>query len=133
MKWWILPVVLLWLGTALWAQTPPPSTPPAAVQTPVPYTDEEFPSWVLKGRRAEIIAVGTFPLAYLLAGLGYDYTYYLSSGLPSANTPWPAGPGTSQWTVATQPELLQRKNLTLVGVAVGASLLVAAIDWMLGW
>jgi len=132
----ILGLLILVFAGALSAQTAPaPASPdtPAPILPAVPYTDKEFPSWVLKVRRAEIIAVGAFPLTYLLAGLGYDLTYYLGNGFPKANIPWPAGPGTSQWTVANQPELLQRKNLTLVGIAVGTSLLVAGLDWVLGW
>jgi len=133
-----VPVVFLAVAGTLWAQTAPatpsPTTPATApVLIPaVPYTEKEFPSWTLKLRRAEILTVGAFPLAYLLVGLGYDYTYYLSNGFPQANAPWPVGPGTSQWTMTTQPDLLQKKYITLVGMAVGASLLVAVADWLLG-
>ncbi len=97
-----------------------------------PYTDEEFEPWVRDLRRAEILAVGTFPLAYLLAGLGYDYYYYLANGFPQDNRPWPVGPGTSQWVAADQPDEVQRKNLTLIGVSVAAGILLAAVDWWLG-
>jgi len=111
------------------AASAPAATPGAVAASP--YQDQEFEPWVLKVRRAEVLAVGAFPLAYLFAGLGYDYTYYLSKGFPQENAPWPVGPGTSLWTTA-QPELLQKKNLALLGWAVGASLVLAAADWVLG-
>lgn len=101
-------------------------------QTARPYTDDEFEPWVRDLRRAEILAVGTFPLAYLLAGLGYDYYYYLSHGFPQDNIPWPVGPGTSQWVAANQPKEVQQKNLTLIGVSLAAGVLLAAVDWWLG-
>jgi len=97
-----------------------------------PYTDQEFAPWVQKLRRAEIIAVGAFPLAYLFAGAGYDFYYFSSNGFPQSNIPWPAGPGTSQWTTSSEPVLLQRKNLTLLAVSIGLSLVLAGVDWLLG-
>ena len=122
--------------------TPSPSASPAATPTPTPnpstvfaqakpYSDQEFPAWALRLRRFEIIAVGAFPIAYLFSGLGYDYAYYLGNGFPQDNIPWPAGPGTSQWTDTANHDKLQRKNYTLIGVAAGISLLLAGVDWFL--
>jgi len=145
----VLFIALLGLTAAVSAQTTgttsnpaatAPATSPAtgaanpAAPAPVaaPYTDKEFPGWVLKLRRAEILTIGAFPIAYLFAGLIYDYTYYVSAGFPSQNAPWPAGPGTSQWTTSNQPAQLQQKNLTLVGMSVGAGLMLAFVDWLLG-
>ena len=127
-------MLLLVLTPALsWGQTTPP-TPgtPGAPQAAQAYTDQEFEPWVLKLRRAEILAVGAFPLVYLFSGLGYDYFYYLSRGFPQDNIPWPAGPGTSQWTPLNQPDQLQQKNLTLVGVSLAVGVALAALDWALG-
>lgn len=126
---WTLLVVLAALVSA---QSAPSTAAPAALPAAVPYSDSEFPPWVLKLRRAEIIAVGTFPLAYLFAGLGFDYSYYMASGFSQAYAPWPVGPGTSQWTVSSQPAQLQQKNITLLGAAAVVSLLVAGADWLLG-
>jgi hypothetical protein len=138
-------LLLILLAVGLEAQTTPTPTPaptPAPATTPSPggafslakpYKDSEFPDWALKLRRFEIIAVGAFPVAYLFSGLGYDYAYYFGNGRPSANIPWPAGPGTSAWTNTDQHDLLQRKNYTLIAVAAGVSLLLATADWALGW
>jgi hypothetical protein len=115
--------------------TPSPSATPApggALSSAKPYSDSEFPGWALKLRRFEIIAVGAFPVAYLFSGLGYDYVYYFSNGMPSANIPWPAGSGTSAWTNTDNHDKLQKKNYTLIAVAAGVSLLLATVDWALG-
>jgi len=127
---------------SLWSQsvtpTPTPTPVPTTVaQTAEAYTDQEFPPWVLKVRRAEILAVGAFPLAYLFAGLGYDYYYYLSqyspqTGFPQAYAPWPVGPGTSGWTVSSQPDLVKKKTLTLVSISLITGLVLATVDWWLG-
>lgn len=108
------------------------SAPPAALTPPEPYSEDEFEPWMLDLRRAEIIAIGAFPVAYLFAGLGYDYYYYLSQGFPVDNIPWPAGPGTSRWVVTTDKERLNQKNAALIGTSVAAGLILAAVDWWLG-
>jgi len=103
-----------------------------AVLPAEPYTDTEFQPWVLQLRRAEIIAIGAFPLAYLLTGLGYDYYYYLSNGTPQDNIPWPVGPGTSRWLAPTQSALLDKKNITLVSFSLLSGIILAGVDWWLG-
>jgi hypothetical protein len=123
-------------GTAgLWADdaTAPSTTSVLGPVAAKPYDDAEFEPWVLKLRRAEIIAVGAFPVAYIFAGLGYDWAYYAGNGFPQDNIPWPAGPGTSQWTTSANGAQLQQKNWSLVGMSVGISLAIAALDWVLGW
>lgn len=113
--------------------TPNPTPNPGSVFSGAkPYSDSEFPDWALKLRRFEIIAIGAFPVAFLFSGLGYDYAYYLGNGRPSDNIPWPAGPGTSLWTDIDHHDQLQRKNYTLITMAVSISLLVATVDWALG-
>ncbi len=97
-----------------------------------PYRDEEFAPWMLKLRRFEIIAVGTFPIAYMFAGLGFDYYYYSANGYPSKNIPWPAGPGTSAWTTTSNPTELQQKNIAILEMALVMSVGVAVADWFLG-
>jgi len=96
------------------------------------YKDQEFEPWVRDLRRAEIIAVGAFPIAYLFAGLGYDYYYYLANGFPQDNIPWPVGPGTSRWVTTSQPTAVQNKNLVLIGTSVVAGVILAGLDWWLG-
>lgn len=130
----------LLLGVAGWsfAQTATATTPssPSATNptgpTAAPYKEDEFPSWALKLRRFEIITVGAFPIMYLFTGVGYDYGYYVASGFSQTYIPWPVGQGTSQWTSTNNPDLLQSKNITVISVALGLSLVVAGVDWFLG-
>jgi len=145
-------VLFLGLGVSIggWAQTTSqptttpvtPTTPqtatvpaevpvPAVIPVAAPYKDDEFPLWLRKIRRAEIIAVGAFPIAYMFSGIGYDYYYYLSNDYPSGNIPWPVGSGTSLWTPSSNGADLQRKNLTILATAAAIGVVIAAIDWFL--
>lgn len=121
--------------TSATTSTTTPSTGSQTAPSPssaLPYKDEEFPGWALKLRRFEIIAVGAFPIVYMFSSVGYDYGYYMASGFSSDYIPWPAGSGTSSWTSTSNPQMLQNKNLTVVGVAIGVSLVLAGVDWLLG-
>jgi hypothetical protein len=42
----------------------------AHVAVPRPYEREEFPEWAWDLRRGEIIALGTFPIAMIVSGIG---------------------------------------------------------------
>jgi hypothetical protein len=99
--------------------------------SPTEYAADEFPSWVLDLRRAEILTVGAFPFTFLFAGLSYDTVWWSTHGFPATNVPWPAGPGTSNWTTSSNPEQLKTKNLTLVATSLGLSLLIAGADYLL--
>jgi hypothetical protein len=132
----VFTILLVLGGPGVWAQNASPPTsgsPGTPAANPVqPYQDREFAPWVLQLRRAEILTVGTFPLAYLFSSLGYDYFYYLSNGFPQGNVPWPVGPGTSQWTVTSQKDLVQGKAVTLISVSLLCGIVLAAVDWWLG-
>jgi len=93
-----------------------------------PYKAEEFESFVLDLRRAEIIALGTLPFALILSGLGYDYWYWIEQGRTPALVPWPVGPGTS--TFIGEP--LNQKNRAVIFLGLGISAGVALLDWVLG-
>jgi hypothetical protein len=132
-----LALILVLTTASLEAQSATPTTTTPTTTTPTahsadPYRDEEFAPWVLKLRRFEIITVGVFPIAYMFAGLGFDYYYYSANGFPSSNIPWPAGPGTSSWTTTSNPSDLQQKNLTILEMALVMSVGVAVADWILG-
>lgn len=102
------------------------------VDQPNEYQKEEFPSWVLELRRAEIIAIGAFPFMFLLSGLGYDFYYYFSSGMDNRFAPWPAGPGTSRWTVEKNGPEINQKYLNIILSSVVLSLTISLLDWTLG-
>ena len=39
---------------------------------PAPYKPDEFPTWTLDLRRAEIVTLGSFPISFMLTALVYD-------------------------------------------------------------
>lgn len=63
-----------------------PVVPPLPAQdgadaetAPEPYDPQEFPQWSRDLRRGEIIALGAFPVAMIISGLGYElgrFVYY---------------------------------------------------------
>lgn len=92
------------------------------------YDSSEFPEWVLQTRRAEIVAVGSFPIVYVFAAASFDYFYYASTGFSASARPWPFGSGTSDWSGTD----LQNKNLSMIGASLALCAVVAGIDWFLG-
>ncbi|MFO8041961.1 MAG: hypothetical protein R6U25_02055 [Alkalispirochaeta sp.] len=51
---------------------------PAWLDEPAPYDPDEFPQWARDLRRGEIIALGAFPVAMIISGIGYQlgrFTY----------------------------------------------------------
>jgi hypothetical protein len=102
-------------------------------QVPVPLEAEEIPDWLEKLYRFETVAVGAFPFAIMISGLGADFVIYAEQGFDSAFLPWPPGNVNTAWLASgrTQDDLNQR-NLATIGASVGLSLLVAGIDWLLG-
>ena len=46
-----------------------------------PYEDEEFPEWLQDLRRAEVVFVGSFPIAMLFSSLAYDGYRLVRSGI----------------------------------------------------
>jgi hypothetical protein len=98
-----------------------------------PYSKKEFPGWMLDLRRGETIFFGSLPIFFLFSGLGYDYYYYYGvSGQNPSYAPWPMGPGTSQWTTATNANQLSDKTKTLLLASATASLFLAVVDWAIG-
>jgi len=98
-----------------------------------PYVEEEFPEWMLKMQRAQVVAVGSFPFAIMLSGLGYDFYLYQENGFSQDYIPWPPGNVTKQYITdgATQDDLNQ-KNATIILSSIGISVFVAALDYVLG-
>jgi hypothetical protein len=100
---------------------------------PVPFEEEEIPQWLEKLYRAQTVAVGAFPFAIMLSGLGYDFYLFGDSGFSSDFIPWPPGNVTTAWLAsgATQDDLNQRNAVTIAS-SLGISLTVALIDYILG-
>ena len=77
-----------------------------------PYSQDEFPQWSLKLRRAETLLFGSLPITLGMTSISYAVA--ISLGAP---------PFTSDPT---------KNTLAIIGVAGGLSLLVALADYILG-
>ncbi len=125
----LLAVLLFTSGIGLSAQQ---TGSPAAVTVPEaePYDEAEFPGWLVLLRRAEVVAVGSFPFTMLASQLLYTVGRYalfsLSAGqsLPEYLPPLFAAQGAVP--------LNSDDNRAIVLGAVGLSVLIATADFLLG-
>jgi hypothetical protein len=105
--------------------TPPAATTPApTAPVPDPYTEDEFPEWVLDLRRAEIIFFGSLPFTFLLALEGVEVGRYLAHGEDPAYAPFP-------FRSANPADYTLEEKLLVVGSAVAISLAVSLIDFII--
>jgi hypothetical protein len=96
-----------------------PTVPPAAVQPTLataPQTGSENPF-----RRFEIVSLGSFPILLFYSDFSFDLGRYFANGFDSAYTPWPFK---NQYSAP----ISDSERLTRIGAALGASIVVGAID-----
>jgi hypothetical protein len=97
---------------------------------PVPYDEEEFSDWAIKLRRAEVIAVGTFPLAFLGSKLGYDLLRFAWKSIEAGEVrqdyaPWFFGPSGPM-------EMNQQERRGIIVASISISAAVSLLDFFLG-
>jgi hypothetical protein len=95
-----------------------------AQEEPVPYAPEEFPQWSRDLRRAEIIAIGVFPIAFFLSNLTYGIARFAINGFDSAYAPWFFAPPDA-------PPLTSPEKTGLLLTSIGVSLTISLIDLLL--
>ncbi len=100
------------------------------IDDPVPYSPDEFPQWSRDLRRGEIIALGVFPIAMIVSGLGYQvgrFTYRsIRAGEADADSaPWFFSPEGG-------PVYNNQERVGLVVSGVVISVGVAVADYLLG-
>ncbi len=93
--------------------------------TPQPYSPDEFQGWMKDLYRAEVILVGSLPITLFFSLESYDFYRYFNTGLNAAYAPWPFNTGSTL-------NLTPQEETFIVVSAVGLSLTVAVIDFMLG-
>ena len=93
--------------------------------TPAPYTPQEFPGWALNLRRGEIIAIGVFPISLLASSILYDVVRYSYQRFDPDYAPWFFAPPGA-------PQLSDAERVGILFGAVGISLTIAVVDFMLG-
>ncbi len=93
--------------------------------TPQEYSPDEFQGWMKDLYRAEVILVGSLPITLFFSLEGYEMYRYFNTGLDPSNAPWPFNTGSSL-------NLTSQEQTFVVISAVGLSLTVAVIDFMIG-
>ncbi|MBD3284680.1 hypothetical protein GF395_04565 [Candidatus Uhrbacteria bacterium] len=89
---------------------------------PEPYDPEEFSDALKDLRRAEIVAIGSFPITFVLANLGYGVYRYASNGFDAEYAP--LGPN-------RQPRD-RSESINIVVAAASLSVTVAILDYLIG-
>lgn len=97
----------------------------AAEEAYEPYTRDEFPDWALGLRRSEVLFFGSLPITLFASHLGFDMGRYVSGGFRAEDAPLIAP--VSGGAMLSREEQLQR-----IGVALGLSLCIVLIDYILG-
>lgn len=101
-----------------------------AAQESAPYDPAEFPNWALELRRAEIIAVGAFPVVAILTNVAYQlgrFAYWsVQQGAPAAEY------APALFSAGGSVPYTQRERRGLLIANVSLSAVVATIDWYLG-
>ena len=80
-----------------------------------------FPQWTKDLRRAEIVAIGSFPFTLFFTTFFYDAYRTTSHGGDMRYAPWPINP-------AGSIGMTQNEHLLTLGIAVGGSILIAVAD-----
>lgn len=125
---------LITLGNAF-AQTPGPSPSPSPSPNPTdkpkvpapipePYTEEEFPAWMLSLRRAEIIFFGSLPFSFLLAVEGVEIGRYFAHDFNPIYQPFPI-------RNPQAPEYTPDEQLLIIGSALIISGIFALVDFII--
>ncbi len=84
-------------------------------------TREEFPLWVQDLRRGEIIAFGSLPFTILFSTIAVDTYRWGTHGWDNRYAPWPI-------RSAGAVEMSVDQRLMTLGIAAGASILIAVTD-----
>lgn len=136
-------VLVIALMTIVMGRPAPPlyaqsaGDPPAADETtlpdpdqPVPYDPAEFQPWMRELRRAEIIAVGSFPIAMIVSGIGYQLGRFALTSARRGEAAMDVAPFFFSTSTEERYDDAERLGLVLSGAVI--SVLVATADWLIG-
>ena len=90
---------------------------------PVPYSEEEFPGWLIGLRRAEIVAIGSLPITFVASFIAYDIIRYMVHGFDRSYLPI-GSPNPVPYSL--------QENLGVLTAACTASVIIAIIDGVIG-
>ena len=89
-----------------------------------PYSEEEFPTWLRELRRAEVVAVGSFPITMLFTSLSYQGVRAIINAVKGTGTTASQSFGSGNFT----PE--ESKGILITGALL--SVAVAVADYIVG-
>ncbi len=92
-------------------------------EEPEPYTEEEFPDWMHRLRRFEIIALGTLPFTFLATFLVFDIVRYANSG---------GDPDYALFGSTNPVPYTTGEKIGVVVAACSVSFLIAFADYLIG-
>ena len=124
-----LALALAILAVTTLAVTPSPAWAQAASpedtvdsREPAPYEPDEFPVWMRRLRRGEVVGVGVFPLSLFVSRILYEYGRFAVTsfgGTGQDNRPWPFRRfGEGQFTRGESAGVVIGAVVVSVGVAI---------------
>ena len=118
------------LATVVCLLTPPPVSGQASGTEPEPYDPTEFPQWAHDLRRAEIVALGAFPVSMIIGGLGYEIGRFAYFSVQSGSFRDDYAPGFLSPGEGALYTSNERIGLIVSGAILSVG--VAVIDYILG-
>jgi hypothetical protein len=97
---------------------------------PIPYDPTEFPEWSRDLRRGEIIALGAFPVAMIVSGLGYQLGRFGYQSIRAGEVAGEYAPGFFTPSDGARYNSDERVGLIISGAVISAG--VALADYLLG-
>lgn len=96
----------------------------AAPNSPAPYTKNEFPSWALDIRRADIVAFGSLPFTVFFTTFAVDSYRFATHNWDRLYAPWPL-------RAAGAIEMDENQRIASFSVALGLSVTIALVDYFI--
>lgn len=97
---------------------------------PAPYEADEFPRWARDLRRAEIVALGVYPISYLFTSLCYDLLRFTKESIAAGTVATEYAPLFFAPPDAPGYDRDERRGIFIASISVSA--LVALADYVLG-
>lgn len=109
-------------------QTIPAQSAPAESEdnSPIPYQKDEFSPFLQDLRRAEIVAVGILPFAYLVSSLSFDLGRYIYLSISEPETAADYAP--LFFAPPQKPPNTNDENTAILAMSIGISLALAIVD-----
>jgi hypothetical protein len=98
---------------------------------PVPYEESEFPEWLVKVRRFEVITIGSFPAALLLTNLGFSLFRFVQASIEAGTVTGENVP--VFFGAAGAQDLTDQERRRVLTISVSISGAVAVLDLILGF